>query len=115
MSKNDFVAATGTRIRGAPTNPFPKPDRFLGIRLIHQELSLAPNLSVAENIFLGREPGRLGFLDRRQLFANAAALIAELGLPEIGAAETRVADLSVVKGSPISVSGQEGKWFSVTH
>src|SRR5579885_3184724 len=30
----------------------------LGIRLIHQELSLAPNLSVAENILLGREPTR---------------------------------------------------------
>jgi ABC-type sugar transport system ATPase subunit len=28
----------------------------LGIRVIHQELSLAPNLSVAENLFLGREP-----------------------------------------------------------
>ena len=31
-----------------------------GVRLIHQELSLAPNLSVAENIFLGREPGVAG-------------------------------------------------------
>ena len=40
----------------------------LGIRLIHQELSLAPNLSVAENILLGREPTRLGvLLDRRRL------------------------------------------------
>src|SRR5437016_11591727 len=50
----------------------------LGIRLIHQELSLAANLSVAENIFLGREPGRFGWLDRRRLVANAEALIAEL-------------------------------------
>ena len=69
----------------------------LGIRLIHQELSLAPNLSVAENIFLGREPGRFGFLNRRALFASAQALIAELGLPELGSAETRVADLSVAQ------------------
>src|SRR5678816_2972561 len=59
----------------------------LGIRLIHQELSLAPNLSVGENIFLGREPGRFGFLDRRKLFAHAQALIAELGLPEIGSVQ----------------------------
>src|SRR5882672_9655526 len=74
----------------------PDADR-LGIRLIHQELSLAPNLTVAENIFLGREPGRFGFLDRHQLFANAQALIVELGLPEIGSVEALVVDLSVAQ------------------
>src|SRR5262245_60953853 len=50
----------------------------LGIRLIHQELSLAPNLSVAENLYLGREPTRFGLLDRRRLHAQAGALVAEL-------------------------------------
>src|SRR4051794_40999553 len=39
----------------------------LGIRVIHQELSLAPNLSVAENLLLGREPVRFGFLDRGRM------------------------------------------------
>jgi ABC-type sugar transport system ATPase subunit len=76
----------------------------LGIRLIHQELSLAPNLSVAENIFLGREPVRFGFLDRRRLFADAQALITELGLPEIGAVETRVADLSVAQQQMVEIA-----------
>src|ERR1051325_11199148 len=36
----------------------------LGIRVIHQELALAPNLSVAENLFLGREPARFGWVDK---------------------------------------------------
>jgi ABC-type sugar transport system ATPase subunit len=76
----------------------------LGIRLIHQELSLAPNLSVAENIFLGCEPARFGFLRRRQLFADAQALIAELGLPEIGSVETRVADLSVARQQLVEIA-----------
>lgn len=76
----------------------------LGIRLIHQELSLAPNLSVAENICLGREPARFGFLRRRQLFADAQALIAELGLPEIGSLETRVADLSVAQQQMVEIA-----------
>jgi ribose transport system ATP-binding protein len=76
----------------------------LGIRLIHQELSLAPNLSVAENIFLGREPGRFGFLNRRQLFANAQALIAELGMPEIGSVEARLADLSVAQQQMVEIA-----------
>jgi len=39
----------------------------LGIALIHQELNLADNLDVAANIFLGREPHRFGFIDRRGL------------------------------------------------
>jgi ribose transport system ATP-binding protein len=51
----------------------------LGVRLIHQELALAPNLSVAENIFLGREPRRHGLLDRARMFRDAASLRDELG------------------------------------
>ena len=76
----------------------------LGIRLIHQELSLAPNLSVAENIFLGREPGRFGLLDHRQLLANAQALIADMGLLEISSVEARVADLSVAQQQLVEIA-----------
>src|SRR5262245_60792778 len=72
------------RVNGEPVeiNDVAAADR-LGIRLIHQELSLAPNLSVAENIFLGREPTRFGFLNRHPLFASAEKLRDELRLPEI--------------------------------
>src|SRR4030095_1867590 len=38
-----------------------------GIALIHQELSLCPHLSVAENILMGMESSRLGWLDREDL------------------------------------------------
>jgi ribose transport system ATP-binding protein len=53
-----------------------------GIAMIYQELSLAPHLTVAENIFLGREPMRfapLGILNRQELNARAAALLNEYG------------------------------------
>jgi ABC-type sugar transport system ATPase subunit len=76
----------------------------LGIRIIHQELSLAPNLTVAENIFLGREPSRLGWLNRRQLFDDAEALIRELGLPEIGSMWARVYDLSVAQQQLVEIA-----------
>jgi ribose transport system ATP-binding protein len=53
----------------------------LGIRVIYQELNLVPQLSVAENIFLGAAPTRLpGVIDRRQLTTRAAALLADLGM-----------------------------------
>ena len=76
----------------------------LGIRLIHQELSLAPNLSVAENLFLGREPTRFGLLDRRRLFAEAETLRDELGLPEIGDVRAKVETLSVAQQQLVEIA-----------
>lgn len=48
-----------------------------GIAMVHQELSLAPDLSVAENVLAGREPRRGWFLDSRRLYALAAAVLSE--------------------------------------
>ena len=48
-----------------------------GMAMVHQEMSLARDLTVAENILAGREPRRGGFLDRKALFAQAAAMLAE--------------------------------------
>jgi ribose transport system ATP-binding protein len=76
----------------------------LGIRLIHQELSLAPNLSVAENIFLGREPARWCFVNRRRMKLEAETLIRELALPEIGSVEALVADLSVAQQQMVEIA-----------
>jgi ribose transport system ATP-binding protein len=56
-----------------------------GVSLIHQELNLAENLTVTDNLFLGREITRGGFLrtlDRRAMAAKAAELLARVGLPE---------------------------------
>jgi len=55
-----------------------------GVVLIHQELNLAENLSVTDNLFLGREPttgGRLRVLDRRAMAGRAAELLGRVGLP----------------------------------
>ncbi|MCF7708694.1 MAG: sugar ABC transporter ATP-binding protein [Verrucomicrobia bacterium] len=47
----------------------------LGIRTVHQEISLAPNLTVAENIFAGNEPTRYGLIDRRELNRRALEVL----------------------------------------
>src|SRR5690242_8411353 len=52
----------------SPTSPLDA--RTHGIALIHQELSLCPHLSVAENILLGIEPSHFGWLDRERLSAR---------------------------------------------
>ena len=65
-----------------------------GIRIIHQELNLVPDLTVAANIFLGRERrNRFGLLDDRAMAAEARAMFGRLGtkIP----AEARVGDLRI--------------------
>ncbi len=57
----------------------------LGIAMVNQESLLAPHLSVAENIFLGREDrsgaGRFGWVDRKGMNEKARALIDQYGFP----------------------------------
>ena len=51
-----------------------------GIAVIYQELSLVKELSVAENIFLGREPRRFGIINWEKLYSRAQKLLSELHL-----------------------------------
>jgi ribose transport system ATP-binding protein len=51
-----------------------------GVVLIHQEIRLLPDLSVAENIFLGRLPRRRGRLDRERMHRDAAGVLESLGV-----------------------------------
>lgn len=52
----------------------------LGVRMVLQELSMVPTLTVAENLFLGDLPRRLGFVDRSALRHRAAQALARVGL-----------------------------------
>ena len=51
-----------------------------GVALIHQELNLADNLDVASNIFLGREPNKLGWVDRKTIEREAQKAMDAVGL-----------------------------------
>lgn len=52
-----------------------------GIAIIFQELSLVKELTVAENIFLGREPSRFGVINWTELYQKAGKLLKDLNLP----------------------------------
>ncbi|NYE21465.1 sugar ABC transporter ATP-binding protein [Microbacterium immunditiarum] len=58
----------------------PQDAQRAGISTVYQEIDLLPNVSVAENIALGREPRRLGVIDWRTMRADARAVLADLGL-----------------------------------
>ena len=54
----------------------------IGIATVYQEVNLCPNLSVAENLFIGREPrNRLGMIDWRQMNRDAKKLMDSLQIP----------------------------------
>ena len=64
-----------------PRNPIEA--RRAGVAMIYQELSLAPHLSVMENILLGAEPMRYGLIDRPRMRDAARRALAELGHDDI--------------------------------
>lgn len=51
----------------------------LGIGTVYQEVNLLPNMSVADNLFIGREPRRCGFIRRQEMNRRASALMASYG------------------------------------
>jgi len=84
--------------------PTPRTAQQLGISIIHQELNLMPHLTVAQNIFIGREPrGRFwGFLDDKMINEQAEHLFAMLNLrlnPK-----TKVADLTVARQQMVEIA-----------
>ncbi len=70
------------RLRAAPYNPrSPQEAQHQGVAAVYQEINLLPDLSVAENLLLGREPrSRLGRIDWPTLRRLAAHALAELGV-----------------------------------
>jgi ribose transport system ATP-binding protein len=72
------------RVNGAPYAPAsPLAARQAGVALIHQELSLCPHLTVAENILMGLEPARGGWLDRAAMRREASRFLESFSHPDL--------------------------------
>ena len=73
-----------------------------GIVIIHQELALSPYLSIAENIFLGNEQATRGVIDWTKTNAEAAKLIARVGLSD--SPDTKIMDIGVGKQQLVEIA-----------
>ncbi|KQW49758.1 MULTISPECIES: multiple monosaccharide ABC transporter ATP-binding protein [unclassified Roseateles] len=74
----------------------------LGIVIIHQELALIPQLSIAENLFLGHEQARHGVIDWSRTHERAVELLRQVGLSE--SPNTRVGDIGVGKQQLVEIA-----------
>lgn len=89
-----LVGGEEVRIHGAQDS------ERLGIATIYQEFNLVPDLTVAENIFLGRQPRRFGMIDRKRMEAEAAELLERVGVrvsPRALVRELGIARLQMVE------------------
>ncbi|MFQ5956407.1 MAG: sugar ABC transporter ATP-binding protein [Candidatus Brocadiales bacterium] len=75
----------------------------LGISVIYQEFNLVPELSVAENVFLGREPrSAMGFVDYKRMYREVDRLLEVLG--SLVKARSRVASLGVAQQQLVEIA-----------
>lgn len=81
----------------------PHEARVAGVAMIYQELSLAPHLSVAENIMLGMEPVRRGFIRRGELRRRAWDALVQLGHPDLPL-ETRIEQLPLAARQLVEIA-----------
>jgi ribose transport system ATP-binding protein len=84
----------------APTSPREAIDK--GVVLIHQELQLLPELSIAENVFIGRWPMKNGVVDRAEMVRRAQEQLARLNLHI--SATRKVAGLSTANQQLIEIA-----------
>ncbi len=83
-------------------SPIRSPPSGAGIAIIYQELSLAPNLTVAENIYLGDEIHHRGLIDRKAMADGCRPVLERLGAPFTP--ETTVGTLSIAEQQLVEIA-----------
>ncbi len=89
---------------GQPYDPSgPLDARSRGVAIVYQELAIARHLSVAENILLGNQPSRFGFIDRQRQRAMALAALEQLGVGHLDP-DTPVATLPIAQRQLVEIA-----------
>ena len=77
--------------------------RELGVSMIHQELSMCENMTIAENIFRGEEAGKYGMVNFKKMYEDAQKILDDMHLNLN--ARTRVRDLSIAQQQMVEIAG----------
>jgi len=82
----------------------PQQAQSKGITIIYQEFNLLPDRTVAQNIFLGREPSRLGVIDIRKLNKQAEDVLTEIGVEKMITPTAMASSLSVAQQQLVEIA-----------
>lgn len=85
-------------------NKSPQDAQSHGISTVYQEVNLCPNLSVAENLFIGREPRKFGFIDWKTMKSKATELLKDLDID--ANVSDKLEECSIAKQQMIAMPGQ---------
>jgi ribose transport system ATP-binding protein len=80
----------------------PRDAQRAGIGMVHQEFNLLPERTVAENVYLGREPVRRGLVDRKAMLSRTAALLDSIGESSLPP-QARVGQLGVARQQVVEI------------
>jgi ABC-type sugar transport system ATPase subunit len=98
------ILLDGTPVRFAS----PRDALAAGVAMVHQELAFCENLTVGDNLCLGRLPRRFGFVDRDELRRRARALLAAVGAEGIDPDRT-MSSLSVAEQQLVQIAAAVGE------
>jgi ribose transport system ATP-binding protein len=111
-------------IRGRPVE-IDSPHRAteLGISIIHQELMLVPDMSVAQNVFLGRSPSRFGVLTPARMNAQAAEILERFEVSidprtpirELGIAQQQMVEIAKAVSRQVQILVMDEPTATLTH
>ena len=82
----------------------PREAQEAGISIIYQEFNLLPERTVAQNIFLGREPTRRGLIDHRQLNRRTMDVLKQVGAEGMIAPDIKVKALSIAEQQLVEIA-----------
>jgi ribose transport system ATP-binding protein len=82
----------------------PRQAQLQGISIIYQEFNLLPERTVAQNIFLGREPSRLGVIDNREMERRTVEMLKELDAEQMIAPGALLSSLSVAEQQIVEIA-----------
>ncbi|MBC7662975.1 MAG: sugar ABC transporter ATP-binding protein [Caulobacter sp.] len=103
LSGYESATAGQVTVDGAPVRfDGPRAAESRGIVMIHQEFALAEDLSIAQNVFLGHEITRYGWLDDRAMRADTARVLKMVGLD--ASPDTSVRDLIVAEKQLVEIA-----------
>jgi ABC-type sugar transport system ATPase subunit len=75
-----------------------------GLSIVYQEFNLLPDRTIAQNIYLGREPSRFGVIDFRKLNSMAEKVLKEVGAENMFSASAQLSSLSVAEQQIVEIA-----------